>query len=94
MKKTTNRTKKSAKKKPAKKKSAKKSAKKPAKKKSAKKSAKGSKTDSFRDAKAKFYAELAKQPNVTFLTRAESDAIIANSEFNGCIARPKSQDSN
>jgi hypothetical protein len=91
MKKTTNRTKKSAKKKPAKKKSAKKSAKK---KSAKKKSAKGSKTDSFRDAKAKFYAELAKQPNVTFLTREESDAIIANSEFNGCIARPKSQDSN
>jgi len=46
-------------------------------------------TGSLRAARAEFFEELSKQPNVTFLTEAESAALIADTDLDGCIARPK-----
>lgn len=41
-----------------------------------------------------FLEQLAKQPHVTILSREESRRIIENTEFDGCIARPKSTATN
>lgn len=35
------------------------------------------------------FQELAKQKNVKFLNKEETKEVLANTEFNGCIARPK-----
>lgn len=35
------------------------------------------------------FQELAKQKNVKFLNKEETQEVLANTEFNGCIARPK-----
>jgi len=56
---------------------------------SSKVSRSGSSRASFAEANADFWEKLAAQPNVKFLTKAESDELIANTEFDGCIARPK-----
>jgi len=50
---------------------------------------------SFVAAKAEFMKELKKLPNVTFLTKKQSEAVFDNMEFphGGCIARPKTKNS-
>jgi len=40
-------------------------------------------------ARDEFLKKLAAQPNVKFLSREESQSILENTEFDGCIARPK-----
>jgi hypothetical protein len=52
-------------------------------------SSSGSSSASFSTANADFWKKLAAQPHVKFLTKAESDALIADTDFDGCIARPK-----
>jgi len=55
----------------------------------AKSAQQGSAAESFVSAKDDFLKKLASQPHVKFLTKEESEALIANTEFDGCIARPK-----
>lgn len=46
-------------------------------------------TGSFRAARAEFFEKLSKQPNITFLSREESQRILEDTDLDGCIARPK-----
>lgn len=47
----------------------------------------------IRPAMQKFIDELVKSASAKVLTKEESAAILANTEFNGCIARPKNSSS-
>lgn len=43
----------------------------------------------IRPAMKKFIDELVKSGSAKVLTKDESESLLANTEFNGCIARPK-----
>ena len=44
--------------------------------------------------KSKLFQELAEQPNVKFLSKKETKKLLADTEFNGCVARPKTTKKN